>query len=291
MKKIGVFRVIVALSGIVCLAIGGAMSVFASTESRRDRLVGVELSRTELYSITTTSEWKDMSRPERVAACQLSKDEIEKLSTRELLQYCLDYPFMIDIYAYSSYKSGFKHVTEELAFISDLVNRDDYGRVLVDTYSAMPIVTKNSLEDAQVSYDVCKLNLLEILIAQPEMTETMSEREVTELASVVEQKFREKSESLDIYSGSCASFADALNENPDTAIALAVSASVKTPRGSTVSVINCSGDADYTSAQKKALKADTLRAYPTATCLRDATKKIIAILMHGILNLHRTITG
>ena len=267
------------------------MSVFASTESRRDRLVGVELSRTELYSITTTSEWKDMSRPERVAACQLSKDEIEKLSTRELLQYCLDYPFMIDIYAYSSYKSGFKHVTEELAFISDLVNRDDYGRVLVDTYSAMPIVTKNSLEDAQVSYDVRKLNLLEILIAQPEMTETMSEREVTELASVVEQKFREKSESLDIYSGSCASFADALNENPDTAIALAVSASVKTPRGSTVSAINCSGDADYTSAQKKALKADTLRAYPTATCLRDVTEKIIAILMHGILNLHRTITG
>ena len=51
-----------------------------------------------------------MKRTDRVDACQLSNDAIENMSTEELLQTVLAYPFMIDLYAFDTYRAGFEHV-------------------------------------------------------------------------------------------------------------------------------------------------------------------------------------
>ena len=48
---------------------------------------------TSYYDVVYTSEWAEMTRPERVSACQLSTEELQSLSTDELLHAALDFPF------------------------------------------------------------------------------------------------------------------------------------------------------------------------------------------------------
>lgn len=56
------------------------------------------------YPVTLTPNWTEMKRTDRVDACQLSNDAIENMSTEELLQTVLAYPFMIDLYAFDTYR-------------------------------------------------------------------------------------------------------------------------------------------------------------------------------------------
>ena len=233
----------------------------------------IDLKSAQLYPVTTTDMWQDMSRLERVAACQLSEDDLQVMTTEDLLQCVLNNPFMIDIYAFSTYEMGFKHIYDEFEMLSLLVERDDYGEVLLDTYSSIPIESSLFTRSTTYYQNIWALSTLEILIAQPQMTETLSNAEISNLAAIVERKLIEKSNAVEVYGGSCAAFAQALSENPDSAIAVAVSSQVRTPAGSYVDVVDNSAIADWTSSERAALDSQTLTAYPTATLLRTASKK------------------
>lgn len=205
----------------------------------------------QLYPITNTDEWKNMSRADRVAACQIPEEEIIKMSTDDLLQHVLNYPFMIDIFAFSSFAMGFEHVYDEFSAISALIARKDYGKVLIDAYSTLPVETSSSAHTPEYSQNIRELCVLEILIAQPEMTDVLSSTEIADLAAAADEKFKEKTDACEIYSDSITVFAQALNEHPESAIAAAVSSPVKTPGGSNVEVDDKSGVADYTSETKQ----------------------------------------
>lgn len=260
-------KVVTGLVMVAVLLVVGVLPAFAAEQTE------IVFKTAQLYPVTVTDEWEDMSREERVAACQLSEEDIDEMSTEELLQYVLNYPFMVDIYAFSTFEQGFYHVFEEFEAISLLVDREDYGETLIDTYAAVPVVTSVQTRSNTDYQNIWDLGILEILIAQPEMTETLSSSEIADLATTADKKFDEKMDALDVYSGSCESFAQALNENPDSAIALAARSPVRTPNGTDVPVYNHSNIVDWTSAEKATLNAQALASYPTATLLRDATKK------------------
>ena len=261
-------RVIAGFVLVTALLITGVLPALA-VEASED----IGLKSAQLYPIMTTSEWEDMSRTDRVAACQISEQELTEMSTEDLLQYVLNYPFMIDMYAFSTYEMGFEHVCSEFEALPILVGREDYGQVLIDTYSSVPVETSLLDRSADCYQNIWDLGILEILIAQPEMTDSLSATEISDLATIAEQKYVAKSNALEIYSGSCASFAQALAENPDSAIATAASSPVKTPAGSNVAVIDTSRVVDWTSTEKATLDAQALASYPTTTLLRSASKK------------------
>ena len=54
--------------------------------------------------VTLTPNWTEMTRSDRVDACQIPNDAIANMSTEELLQAVLAYPFMIDLYAFDTYR-------------------------------------------------------------------------------------------------------------------------------------------------------------------------------------------
>ena len=86
-----------------------------------------------------------MPRPPRVTACQIPEDEILQMSTKDLLQHILNYPFMIGIFAFSSFLVVFGHIRNEFNVFSELVERKGYGDVLIGSYSRPP--SRNKLID------------------------------------------------------------------------------------------------------------------------------------------------
>lgn len=253
---------------IVVMLMVGVLPVFATESSN-----AIILKSTQMYPIITTEEWKDMSRQERVNACQLSEEDVAGISTEDLLQYVINYPFMIDIYAFSTFEMGFEHVCDEFGAISWLLNREDYAQVLIDTYSSIPVESSSMAKSVDYYQNIWDLGVLEILITQPAMTESLSNDEIADLMENIESKAIEKDSAIDIYGGSKQSFSQALSEQPDSAVALAATSTVKTPAGTSVAVYNYSSITDWTSSEKATLNTQTLASYPTATLIADASKK------------------
>ena len=80
---------------------------------------------TDYYSIINSPEWSEMTRIERVAACQISAEELQNLSTDELVQVVLDYPFFVDAQAFNTNRQGFLRVLAESTALQELLNRED----------------------------------------------------------------------------------------------------------------------------------------------------------------------
>lgn len=227
----------------------------------------------DIYSVVDSPEWEDMSRNERVRACQLSEDFIHNTPTSTLLQAVVDNPFMIDIYAFDTYADGFNHVYNEFPALKELSMRSDLGTSLIDFYQNTPVFDESSLQDADSS--VFNLSILEIMIAQPQMTDKLNREDIRILVTLAEEKYIQKKEHTSVYGMSCSTFYKAINEIPNSVIARATTATVKTPNGSSVTVIDTNSPdiVELTSQEIKDLNARTAKAYPMATRLRNPTTK------------------
>lgn len=230
-----------------------------------------DISQATYYPTVNTSSWSKMSRTERVAACQISSNDAKSFSTEELLNAVVENPFMIDVYAFDSYEEGFKHVSEEFPLLKTLASRKDFGEVLINAYRNATV--PSSEYDDNLDEDILTLSFLEILSAQPEMTNHLKNEELASLLEIADEKYLEKRNHEDIISGSLDTFYDAIGENPDSAIAVMANATVRTPKGTSVTVINNSSITDWSTSEKSALNSQYAKAYPNAYRLRDPSKK------------------
>lgn len=225
------------------------------------------------YPIVDTEEWVEMERDERVNACQIPDESLSEMPTDDLLQTVLEYPFMIDLYAFDTYADGFEHVYSEFPALEELAEREDFGAVLVDFYQSTPVANRANARNSLDYESIKNLSLIEILLAQPEMTYNLEETEIDSLISIAEEKYLEKSDTMTVNGGNLTTFYEALDENPDSVIARATNSTVSTPNGSSVTVYNCSTIVDWTASEKASLNAQYDAAYPMATRLRDPSKK------------------
>ena len=166
-------------------------------------------------SIIKSARWRAiLARSDRGAELAIPEDIYVNMSTDALLKSVVSYPFLIDITAFNSYREGFMtlfHEREELYHeINELVSRDDFGSVLINEYKDMPIV------HPEFEYNIY-LELMEILIAQPEVTGGLPESDLYTLAEVAEQKHDEKAAANHIYSSSD-TFYQAVAENVGSAL-------------------------------------------------------------------------
>jgi hypothetical protein len=75
---------------------------------------------------TGTTEWKSLkSRANRVKSCQIPDEMLKKISTSQLLETCLDYPYFIDMVAFDNIYDGFDKMLSEFNGIRELFKRAD----------------------------------------------------------------------------------------------------------------------------------------------------------------------
>lgn len=189
------------------------------------------------------------------------------------MQAVLKYPFIVDMFAFNTYQEGYDHVYSEFYALEELKRRDDYGSVLIDTYQNIPVIDGAESRGITGIENIFELAVLEVLIAQPEMTDILGSEEINTITEIALEKYQEKCESMDVYAGNVSIFFDSAEENPDSEIARAALSTVTTPNGTAVTVINTSSQTDFTASEINSYNSYYDSAYPRATRLRNPTVK------------------
>lgn len=221
---------------------------------------------TSYYDIVDTPEWAEMSRLDRLNACQLSKEELQSMSTDELLCAALDFPFFIDVLAFSTYRQGFVHVLSENTALQELMNREDGGEALIGRYAEIDVSAPASVEGEDSNFsDMWKL---EIVLAQPEVADIMSEQQIARILEIAEEKYEEKSADSE-YGHLTGLFYESVNENSEVT-EYSYNAFVTIPMGSRVPVIGWQPfDGDFSNDKKQELAKGLKKNYPNVILLRD----------------------
>lgn len=104
----------------VCIAFCSAMSFATETED-------YTISEAYTYPILPrTEEWNRMSTlDEKIAACYVDEDLMKAMTTPALLETVLNYPLLVNIYAFDTIEMGIESVSGYFRGIEILKQRED----------------------------------------------------------------------------------------------------------------------------------------------------------------------
>lgn len=218
-------------------------------------------------------EWGELNHGERVLASQIPRDELKKMSTEELITAVLEYPCFIDMIFYNTYQEGYEVVRDNFNGLRELMSREDSGEYLLEAYKNVEFSEIMSISDEEEQFnESLQLLYLETVLAQPAVTETLSNENLEELENLVENNYEMQIENKDdTVSLSYSGYYESLAEQQGVELH-DYTTSVKTPRGSSVSVIVRTGtDTAYTN--RAAIKRSIESNYPGSSVVGNATIK------------------
>ncbi len=179
-----------------------------------------------VYPLTPSDEeWKKLfTETERVEACQIPDEIIDKLSSEELMNAVVEYPLMGTLYIYSDMQTGFNILIKNCNALRELLLRDDCIETVVKYYKTInipentivdwpelvnekypevaaneiidnPELLKYAHEDAKIIY-ACDLSEMILAVKNQEM----DSEEVDELIGIALEKKIQKNKS-EIFNG------------------------------------------------------------------------------------------
>ena len=135
-----------AVLAAVALLLTAPGQVFAATELGAKDQVTL-CNDPHNYEITAESpEWAEMTLPERINACAVSVAKVEGMTTAALVETVLNYPFLVNIYAYDTVDEGIEVVSSYFPGLPELLSREDATDALC-SYLEAPMNTFSTNED------------------------------------------------------------------------------------------------------------------------------------------------
>lgn len=151
-----------------------------------------------------TESWVNLeNHQEKVDVCQIPNDVLNVINTSQLLQLCLDYPLLTDIYAFNSMSNGFDAFYSNFNGIRELVKREDAVEYLLIRYkleleqqiailnnSVVPLITKGDY--------IFKISSIEMILGcnqlQSGLSKITQKAIMRDLLSGYEKKYESLSE-------------------------------------------------------------------------------------------------
>ena len=94
----------------------------------------VDIHSKKLFAIEPTDAiWKDMTFEEQLKSLALPNDLVNSLSTRELVDLVLDYPFLADFLLFDDAQSAMDYFSRTSFLFKTLFAREDVNQVLLDS--------------------------------------------------------------------------------------------------------------------------------------------------------------
>lgn len=118
-----------------------------------------------------TDVWKSLkNNAEKVEACQVPNGVLTAMDTQELINVCLDYPLLPDIFAFSNIKDGFKKFESDFNGFGELLKRDDVAKELLKKYKSLDpnAIPANETILEKGNY-VLSMSFLELFVSHPLM--------------------------------------------------------------------------------------------------------------------------
>lgn len=149
-----------------------------------------------------TPEWKSLSsHAERLKVCQIPETIIKKMTTDDLLQTCLNYPFYGDMMAYNTFQQGIENVISDFNGLQEFLRRKDAGANMIECYQKMnPESFDEKWTLVEKGEYAAKMYYLEILMAQDVILTNLNKDKRIILLSISMQKYQSKLKYPEIYS-------------------------------------------------------------------------------------------
>lgn len=115
-----------------------------------------------------SNEGQIMSIGSRLNQMQVPEDVLNKMSTIELLDICLDFPYIIDIFFYDNLQKGYENLKKEFNGYEELTKRSDVEEVILNKYGNLhkEIECVNNLSQIEQGEFSIKWFVFEMMISQ-----------------------------------------------------------------------------------------------------------------------------
>lgn len=137
---------------------------------------------------------------EKRAVSQIPTDIIQKLTTRDLLESVLDYPLIGDVFVFNNLQTGVDKLRINFTAFNELLRRKDVAAVTISRYRQLEIDSARSLPSlySKGEYSV-KMSFLEVLLAQPEITDRLQRTEKIALLRHLVSNYERKEGFREVY--------------------------------------------------------------------------------------------
>jgi hypothetical protein len=150
-----------------------------------------------------SKEWIQFESIEgRIAALQIPDAVLIKMSTEGLLETCLKFPYLIDIFFFNSYQQGFEALTDEFNGFRELLKRRDLTNALLKKYrslsaDAASLRLRESVEQGMFTF---RHFVLEYMLTQDVVFKTLSPEQEKQLFLLSFEHKKMKSNYSDVFS-------------------------------------------------------------------------------------------
>ena len=207
-----------------------------------------------------TEEWKKLDLSSRRKACEIPENILKKLTTKQLVDIVLEYPYFMDIYAFNSIQVGFKTIYDRFNGLRELLERKDAGSELIEKYKTMNVIEKgNSLQ----MFDFANI---EVLLGQEKILNQLSLSDSNELFEIASIKYEQKKNNVK-FGFTVPIFYKTINEQNNVTYY-----NVYTPQGTAVQVFKMLDYSPDTPEEIQKGNDYVDNNYPSVTIIREGTK-------------------
>lgn len=148
------------------------------------------LTAQEKYPSRDSKEWNDLTVAQRWQAVNISEDQLNKMTTNELIEHCINFDFMWDIFNHPNYDVGLKFIIENHNGLRELLKRNDAGELILDFYKKIELnkVTEISEPAARGEF-VGKVFFLELFMSHPNILNQFRGNEKRLIGSILKSYY------------------------------------------------------------------------------------------------------
>ena len=142
-----------------------------------------------------TKAWEDLDyRINKYKLLLLTEDTLSTISTQRLIETCLYYPMMIDVYGFDNMTEGFNIIKQRFNGFVELFNRKDVTHELINYYIKR---NPNVIDSFNELYDQGLYSLdfviLELMLSQPEFVSQLDNVQIKTLIKNILNKLESQS--------------------------------------------------------------------------------------------------
>lgn len=203
-----------------------------------------------------------------IEAAQIPEYILNQMSTEDLVEAMLIYPLRVDLIAWNTYEQGFDAVSSYFNGLQELLIREDGAQKLLEKMQSIPVV----MSTVSINHEQYMQPLyLEVLLAQPEFMNQLSEQEIEESFAIVDNIIESREKNPEVYGGNAYTFYKATNDEIQL---YTYDDYVRTPKNTPILVrVWSPNDQDDSPAAKQQLLDDYKRSYPSVGYMGPATRR------------------
>ena len=175
------------------------------------------------YTFPPREEWEHLRTPfERKKALQIPQEELSKIPTNDLIDICMDYPYITDIVFSNSLLTGIDQLLIDFIGFTELIRRKDLGGFMVEKSwayndSLLSLPQKSEYEKGRFAF---KCLLFELLLSRDEVIENLDTKQIRELTLSTVQRDSLKWKYTNVFGGynflsSCAFYVKQILRTPN----------------------------------------------------------------------------